>query len=613
MLDEALWIVIVGFIIAFVLAFGIGANDVANSFGTSVGSKVLTMRQACILASVFETLGAVLIGSRVSDTIRKGIIDVTIYNGTESDLMVGELAALGGSSIWLVVATFLKLPVSGTHSIVGATLGFSLVAHGALGANWKKLALIIASWFVSPVMSGFVSCSLFYLINRFILKAHDPLESGLRFIPFFYGLTLVINLFSVFYKGPPMLRFDRIPLYGCIILSIGGGIIVCIAVHFFVVPWQRRKIRREVAFQPMSPMMEISLVTNDVENGNKILPPPPQPNMTEGMLTHKESLDAVKVKLKEERKRRESECNEFTTADGADGDAGSLTDSRGSRESIDLKKSCVTFSIGANPGDKGKLAPLYEDGNVKTPNMAKANGLNIPNSESKVPLLQACSRGTTPGTTPGATPGATPGQTPAGSAVPSRTGSGTNLLALAKASPDTKTKKQYGAAEASKLFTFLQILTATFGSFAHGGNDVSNAIGPLVAIWLIYWEGHVIQKTATPIWILLYGGCGICIGLWLWGRRVIKTMGEDLTPISPTSGFCIELGSALTVLIASNLGIPISTTHCKVGSVVFVGWLRSKDSVDWRLFRSIIIAWAVTVPVTCALSAGFMAALRLLL
>ncbi|KAK2092864.1 hypothetical protein P7K49_029393 [Saguinus oedipus] len=164
--------------------------------------------------------------------------------------------------------------------------------------------------------------------------------------------------------------------------------------------------------------------------------------------------------------------------------------------------------------------------------------------------------------------------------------------------------------EVSLLFQFLQILTACFGSFAHGGNDVSNAIGPLVALYLVYDTGDVSSKVATPIWLLLYGGVGICIGLWVWGRRVIQTMGKDLTPITPSSGFSIELASALTVVIASNIGLPISTTHCKVGSVVSVGWLRSKKAVDWRLFRNIFMAWFVTVPISGVISAAIMAVFR---
>lgn len=161
--------------------------------------------------------------------------------------------------------------------------------------------------------------------------------------------------------------------------------------------------------------------------------------------------------------------------------------------------------------------------------------------------------------------------------------------------------------ETARLFSFLQILTACFGSFAHGGNDVSNAIGPLIAVWMIYHDGNVAQESETPLAILLFGGVGISVGLWIWGRRVIKTVGEDLTKITPSSGFTIELGAATTVLAASKIGIPVSTTHCKVGSVVFVGWARSRQGVDWKLFRNIVMAWLVTLPISGGLAAALMA------
>lgn len=175
--------------------------------------------------------------------------------------------------------------------------------------------------------------------------------------------------------------------------------------------------------------------------------------------------------------------------------------------------------------------------------------------------------------------------------------------------PADEEKEEKDSPEVHLLFHFLQVLTACFGSFAHGGNDVSNAIGPLVALWLIYEQGAVLQEAATPVWLLFYGGVGICTGLWVWGRRVIQTMGKDLTPITPSSGFTIELASAFTVVIASNIGLPVSTTHCKVGSVVAVGWIRSRKAVDWRLFRNIFVAWFVTVPVAGLFSAAIMALL----
>lgn len=140
--DTQFWMVISGFIIAFVLAFGIGANDVANSFGTSVGSKVLTLKQACVLATIFEILGSILIGAKVSGTIRKGILDPSVFEGHETELMLGYVSALLGCCVWLILATILNYPVSGTHSIVGATVGMGLVSRGIKDIKWGAILKI---------------------------------------------------------------------------------------------------------------------------------------------------------------------------------------------------------------------------------------------------------------------------------------------------------------------------------------------------------------------------------------------------------------------------------------------------------------------------------------
>lgn len=141
-------------------------------------------------------------GYKVSDTMRKGILEVTLYNGYEEELMLGCLAALASSAIWLLVATFLKLPISGTHSIVGSTIGFSLVARGTQGLQWSKLGTIVGSWFISPVLSGIVSVGLFWAIRKFILRAKNPLKAGFYSLPIFYGVTFAINVVSIALDGP---------------------------------------------------------------------------------------------------------------------------------------------------------------------------------------------------------------------------------------------------------------------------------------------------------------------------------------------------------------------------------------------------------------------------
>ncbi|CAD5119386.1 DgyrCDS8000 [Dimorphilus gyrociliatus] len=524
--SDQLWMVITGFIIAFALAFGIGANDVANSFGTSVGSGVLTLRKACILASVFETLGAVLLGAKVSDTIRKGIIDVTPYQNDTSLFMVGNVAALSA-------ATLLRMPVSATHSIVGATIGFALVAHGSKGINWHKLGLIIGSWFISPIASGIVSTSLFYFCKYFILRKKDPLEPGLLFLPMFYGITIIINLFSVFYHGPKILRFDKIPLWGVFIISFGSGLITAVLVRLVIVPWQRKKILRHCK--------DFKGENNDnlvqVEFGNTA-------ESSSNGCSHKNFTQASAIELKEK-------CVNLSPPD--------VKKAIESKENVSDLKEIIDNSETSLTNEKELVD--------------KSNEIQINGEAKSIP------------------------KPPLALEIPTE-----NQRSVVKDRPET-----------ARLFSFLQILTAIFGSFAHGGNDVSNAIGPLVSLWLVGTQGKVFEKAPTPIWILFYGGFGISIGLWVWGRRVIKTLGQDLTKITPSSGFCIEIGSALTVLVASNIGIPISTTHCKVGSVVCVGRFRSRQNVDWSIFRNIVFAWLVTLPIAGGISAAMMAALKLTL
>ncbi|KAL2774198.1 sodium-dependent phosphate transporter 1 [Daubentonia madagascariensis] len=652
-----LWMVILGFIIAFVLAFSVGANDVANSFGTAVGSGVVTLKQACILASVFETVGSVLLGAKVSETIRKGLIDVEMYNSTQGLLVAGSVSAMFGSAVWQLVASFLKLPISGTHCIVGATIGFSLVAKGQEGVKWSELIKIVLSWFVSPLLSGIMSGILFFLVRAFILRKADPVPNGLRALPVFYACTVGINLFSIMYTGAPLLGFDKLPLWGTILISVGCAVFCALIVWFFVCPRMKRKIEREIKSSPSeSPLMEkknslkedreeTKLSLGDSESGN------PVSEVGSATVPLRAVVEERTVSFKlgdlEEAPERERlpsvDLKEETSIDGTMNGAVELPNgnlvqfnqavsnqinSSGHYQYHTVHKDSGLYKellhklhlakVGDCMGDSGDK-PLRRNNSYTSYTMAicgmpldsfrakegeqkgeEMEKLTWPNADSKKRIRMDS-------------------YTSYCNAV-SDLHSASEMDMSVKAEMGLGDRKGSSGSleewydqdkpEVSLLFQFLQILTACFGSFAHGGNDVSNAIGPLVALYLVYDTGDVSSKVATPIWLLLYGGVGICIGLWVWGRRVIQTMGKDLTPITPSSGFSIELASALTVVIASNIGLPISTTHCKVGSVVSVGWLRSKKAVDWRLFRNIFMAWFVTVPISGVISAAIMAVFK---
>uniref|UniRef100_A0A8R1TYY7 Phosphate transporter n=1 Tax=Onchocerca volvulus TaxID=6282 RepID=A0A8R1TYY7_ONCVO len=442
--NDVLWALILGIILAFLLGFAMGANDVANAFGTSVGSKVLTLRQAYILAVIFETLGALLIGYNVTDTVRKGVIDLTLYVDKPKEIFVGQIAILGGCSLWLLVATFARLPVSSTHSITGATVGFGLLTRGFVGIRWKKIIHIVASWFLSPILSGVVSALLYIIVDHSVLRRKNPFRNGLRILPIFYWLCIAFNVFTVSYHGSKYtLSSDTV---------------------------------REDSF-------EVQTISGGIQAQDNILHQRYQASKTESVFSITEDDKTVDSTM---RKNEEGKSKS------------KLTDN--------AVMKFVRWILPAN-----------------------------------------------------------------------------------KHMTDDRTMK---------IFSSIQAFTACFAGFAHGANDVGNAIAPLTALIAIYTNLDVRQRNETPIYVLLYGVVAICVGLVILGHRVIRTIGTDMSTVNAASGFTIEFGAAVTSLTASKLGLPISTTHSLVGSVVFVGLIRDRKGVRWSIFRNIILSWILTLPIS---------------
>uniref|UniRef100_A0A915PBL4 Phosphate transporter n=1 Tax=Meloidogyne floridensis TaxID=298350 RepID=A0A915PBL4_9BILA len=439
---------------------------------------VLTLQQAYLLASLFETLGAALLGYQVTDTMRKGVVDLAIYEGREKELVLGQIAVLTGCGAWLLIATFFKMPVSTTHSIVGATIGYSILLHGTDGIRWSK--------------------------NR-------PLHCGLILLPFLYFLCISVNVFAVTFEGSHYIGLDKWPLWAVLSLSFGIGLIAALITRFFVV----ERLKNYILVNTSDGSEQIKVVSG-VNNSNS--------ETTRNSSNYRRISEPVN--------------NNGTTTE----------------------KSETTLLTQKSASEKSKI---------------EENGQEMLQNNQNGSLGNASIR-------------------PASS-----------LLSFFRSS---KPEDPY----ASRLFTFLQVLTACFSGFAHGGNDVSNAIAPLVSLYAIYDEGSVHQSKHTSIYLLLYGAAGMCVGLWLLGHRVIYTVGENLTRITPPGGFAIEFGAAITVLFASKLGLPISSTQCKVGSVVAVGLVQAHPVVHWSVFRNISLSWLVTLPIAGLMSAGVMFLLKMI-
>lgn len=508
----------IGAVIAFILAFAIGANDTANSFGTSVGSKVLTLHQAYVLASIFETLGACLLGHQVTDTMRKGVVNITLFgiddNGTVTmsddnlaqTIMLGQIAILAGCGVWMLLATAFKLPVSTTHSIVGATIGFALVAKGSRVVIWEKIYNIFASWIVSPLLSGIMSVVIYSSLDHLVLRRKEPLHSGIRVLPVLYFLCFAFNVFAIVYKGPAFLYLNNLTVVECLIISGVFGLAVALIFALFLAPYLKDHILSK----------ELLEITGKQRHGHH---------------HDKNGSKRKDIELEE----GNGKCLEMTINE--DHQKVALLDQ-------------PTIVVSTCPANGESSSSFTNPKNTIRP------------SSSLASFFRSCK-------------------------------------------PEDP--------QASRLFSLLQVMTACFGGFAHGGNDVSNAIAPLVSLVLTANHGMADSgKMSTPWYLLLYGSAGMCLGLWILGHRVIYTVGENITKITPASGFAVEFGAAVTVLIASKMGLPISSTQCKVGSVVAVGLLQSKNQVHWGVFRNISLSWIVTLPVAGLLSGGTMVILQLL-
>jgi PiT family inorganic phosphate transporter len=386
------YVLIIGYIFGFYMAWNIGANDVANSMASAVGARAITIRQAIFIAGILNIVGAVFIGSHVTQTIRKGIVSTDILADPHL-AMIGALSALLAAALWVSFATWKSLPVSTTHSIVGAMIGFGIMAGGFSVINWGKLGAVVLSWVISPVFAMVIAFLMFKAIVKFILSKKDPFSQALKLAPYFISIALFVVILSFLFKTPLGKR-----------LALGTPMALLVA-------------------------MVLALV-----------------------------LGFVTVKI----------LRKF------------------------IKKT------------------------------------NLSGEE--------------------------------------------------------------------EVFRKIQIGTSCYVALAQGANDVANAIGPLAVIYFLVKTGSVGAKVPVPIFLLFFGGIGIACGIGMAGHRVMDTIGRKITTLTNTRGFSVDFAAATTVMLASKMGLPVSTTHAAVGGVMGVGLARGIEAVNFRIIFEIILYWILTVP-----------------
>jgi len=445
-------------VVGFYMAWNIGANDVSNAMGTSVGSGALSLKKAIIVAAVLEFAGAFLLGSNVSETMQNGIVDPTHFMDNPSVFIIGMLSALLATSLWLQLASYFGWPVSTTHAIVGALVGFGIVGGGFSAIHWQEIGSIALSWLISPVLSGIFSFIIFSILQRKVLYALNPTYASKKLVPILAGIVLSTFTMSILLGGVHNLKIELSSLQSLGLALVVGWITYLIA-----------KILVRRIHIPET-----------------------------GELYNKYNL---------------------------------------SQQLFSLNKSLKHL----------QKAHLVAESDTKNEVSSILNSIRI---------LSA---------------------------------------SLQEKSGYHKRHSEYETVE--KLFSFLQILSACYVAFAHGANDVSNAIGPVAAaLDAIKYKSLNNSFQSVPTWLLAFGGVGIVIGLATWGWRVIQTIGKKITELTPTRGFSAEFGAAITILVASKMGLPISTTHCIVGSVLGVGLAKGLSALNLRTVREIVLSWVITIP-----------------
>ena len=499
--SEYLWLPVIGGFAMFYMAWGIGANDVANAFATSWGAKSLTLKQIVIVATICEFCGALLLGSHVSSTIRKGIVDIDAFPGDDGrlEIMTGMLSALLAGGTWLLIATKYSLPVSTTHTIVGSVIGMVIVGRGYDAVVWSKVVKIVLSWFISPLLAMGISgtvwaCTKYTVFAKDIDEAESVKRAKVA-IPFLTFLTFTICVMFMIYKGGPALKLKSMSVASAIGWgALVGGVFLFVSVFLLqkLIPQWEAQAEAEVASRSEEGQ-QVTAKDTDVNTDATV---PVKQHEVAGQLAVQEPKKASDVGEPEVAKTA------ITTA--------TVTE----KETIGQGKD-------------------WDETIRSADEPTTANGM----------LLE-------------------------------------------------------------KMFRPLNILTAAFESFAHGANDVANAIGPFNAIVAAY-NAPLASKVDMPLWILSVGGIGIVVGLWMYGTNVMKTMGKNITYLSPARAFCIELGATFTILLATNMGMPVSTTHASVGAVLGIGCVDNIKKVKWGVMGSVFASWIVTLPVAALTTSAF--------
>ncbi|KAF7543749.1 hypothetical protein G7046_g9934 [Stylonectria norvegica] len=551
-------------IFAFLDAWNIGANDVANSFASSVSSRSLTMKQAMVVAAICEFSGSVTVGSRVADTIRTKVINPHLYDDAPGVLLLAMMCTIIGSSLFLTLATSRGMPISTTHSVIGGLVGTATASIGISKVNWgwNGVSQVFAAWVISPGIAGVLGAFLFFVTKRCVLTRRTAVKRAFFSIPFVTFITVGALTMLICWTG---VHVVEVPPRDVIISVFAAASGIVLLQAFFILPFLWTRIMHQ----------DWTLKWYHVFHGPLLLyrtPPPPTP------------IGFTKPHIKDYYR-------------------GHLT-----REELAYVRASE------------HLLESIQTQNGELPDLDKDDALILPPPAQPLPSSTTSTGDSEPRSSEEFIPPRPSGTWNSLPVIGWRInrvmlrGLEKDVISMQKRNvvlnwdlEDMHARTPHYDNRAEYMYSALQILTAATASFIHGANDVSNAIAPFSTAYEVWSSGKVPDTVGIPIWILCFGGGAIVLGLLTYGYHVMRTLGNRLTLISPSRGFCMELASALTVLVATRFRLPVSTTQCITGATVGVGLVNG----DWRCINPKLVAWiymgwVITVPVTALISGCLM-------
>ncbi|KAG9256691.1 phosphate transporter [Emericellopsis atlantica] len=572
MLDGVTWIIGLISIALCASAFGNGANDVANAYATSVAAQTLTLAQVGILAVFTEFIGAVALGSRVTDTIKSGIIDIDHFRASPSVLVLAMGCAEVGNATWLLIASKLGFPVSTTQTVVGALVGAGIASQASVNWEWTKgsVSQVAASWGIAPCLAAAFSAILFSTMKFTILERPDSFKKALRAIPFYFAFTAgVLALFFVIeIPISPGIEGEDALSPGVVVGIVLGVFFGVLAISYiFFVPYFKARIERHDHRLRIYHVILGPLLLRD--NPPLFWPAKDHKPLKDYYLsTHVTNTDNDS----DQGVRKEAPADNDATGlqgTGSEDAPGTQSKTINDAEAGGAPSSAVSSKEPKIPEPEDRWLKPYQ--HLPIYNTTRLGYM------VKYFFLQGVSRDCV-------------------------SHANTQLAHV-----HSRAKRYDNRVEF--LWRYAQVVSAIIMSIAHGSNDVANALGPWVGAYNTWKTERVDDEADTPIWIIVVAGFLLGAGFWFFGFHIIRSLGNKITQMSPVRGFAAELGAAITVLLASSLGLPVSTTQCVTGAVIGVALMNLDFSaINWRQLGFIFCGWVLTLP-----SAGLISGLLLLM